>query len=97
MTSLEGMIAKYFWKLAIIDIAAVIGPCLSLPSNIRVAAMFDKEGDEKHVLAFNAAIDNINDDRNWLLRGIILEPEVIKVPYGDRYFQYMKYIDKYKI
>ena len=44
------------------------------------AAIFDSEGDVKHELAFTAAVDNINNINNWLLPGIILEPEIIKIP-----------------
>ena len=57
---------------------------LSLPSNIRIAAIFDREGDVKHEVAFTAAIDDINNINNWILPGIILEPEIVKIPYGDR-------------
>ena len=60
---------------------------LALPSSIKVAAIFDREGDEKHALAFTAAIDYVNDIDNWRLPGIILEPVVIKIPYGDRYYR----------
>ena len=60
-------------------------PSLTLPSSIKVAAIFDREGDEKHALAFTAAIDFVNDIDNWRLPGIILEPVVIRIPYGDRY------------
>ena len=76
---------SYVWKLFIIHITSTILPCLTLPRNIRIAAILDREGDEKHELAFTAAIDDINNRNNWILDGIEIEPEVIKIPYGDRY------------
>jgi hypothetical protein len=75
----------YVWKLFIIHITSILLPCLTLPRNIRIAAILDREGDEKHELAFTAAIDDINNRNNWILDGIEIEPEVIKIPYGDRY------------
>ena len=68
-------------------ISNFIPSLLALPSSIKVAAIFDREGDEKHALAFTAAIDYVNDIDNWRLPGIILEPVVIKIPYGDRYYR----------
>ena len=78
-------------QICFIIILQLISNCipslLALPSSIKVAAIFDREGDEKHALAFTAAIDYVNDIDNWRLPGIILEPVVIKIPYGDRYYR----------
>ena len=74
----------HLWKFLAIHIILYLGACSALPSNIRIAAIFDREGDVKHELAFTAAIDDINNRNNWILPGIILEPEIIKIPYGDR-------------
>ena len=76
---------KFICLLIILQLISNFTPSLALPSSIKVAAIFDREGDEKHALAFTAAIDYVNDIDNWRLPGIILEPVVIKIPYGDRY------------
>ena len=75
----------YLWRSLAIPIIVCICACSALPSNVRIAAIFDREGDVKHELAFTAAVDNINNINNWLLPGIILEPEIIKIPVGDRH------------
>ena len=74
------------WRILIVPITCltIFRSCTALPSNIRIAAIFDREGDAKHELAFNAAIDDINNINNWILPGIMLEPEIVKIPYGDR-------------
>ena len=76
---------KYFLIITVLLSTSYFSPNSALPSSIKVAAIFDREGDEKHALAFTAAIDYINDIDNWRLPGIILEPVVIKIPYDDRY------------
>ena len=68
----------------LLNIVLNIGPALTLPPTVRIAAVFDYNSDPKHELAFTAAIDNINNRNNWVLPKIILEPEIIKVPVGDR-------------
>ena len=76
---------NYFLIITVLLHTSYFSSNLALPSSIKVAAIFDREGDEKHALAFTAAIDYINDIDNWRLPGIILEPVVIKIPYDDRY------------
>ena len=76
---------SYFLIITVLLSTSYFSQNLALPSSIKVAAIFDREGDEKHALAFTAAIDYINDIDNWRLPGIILEPVVIKIPYDDRY------------
>ena len=81
----NAMTGSYLWKSLVIHIILYTSSCSALPSNVKIAAIFDREGDIKHELAFTAAIDNINNRNNWLLPGIILEPEIIKIPEGDRH------------
>ena len=76
---------SYQGRCLAIPILVCICSCSALPPNVRIAAIFDREGDVKHELAFTAAVDNINNINNWLLPGIILEPEIIKIPLGDRH------------
>ena len=56
----------------------------ALPNQIRVAAIFEQNGDRKHELAFKYGVERVNMEYN-ILRGKRLEPEIIKIPVGNRY------------
>ena len=59
---------KYFLIITVLLLTSYFSPNSALPSSIKVAAIFDREGDEKHALAFTAAIDYINDiDNSYLI------------------------------
>ena len=55
-----------------------------LPQQIRVAAIFDVNGDRKHELAFKYGVERVNREPN-ILPGKRLIPEIIRIPTGNRY------------
>ena len=55
----------------------------ALPQQIRVAAIFEHNGDRKHELAFTYGVERVNMDYK-ILRGKTLVPEIIKIPVGNR-------------
>ena len=54
-----------------------------LPAQIRVAAIFDQDGDRKHELAFKYGVERINREPN-ILPGKRLQAEIIRIPNGNR-------------
>ena len=54
-----------------------------LPQQIRVAAIFDQDGDRKHELAFKYGVERVNREPN-ILPGHRLMPEIIRIPTGNR-------------
>ena len=55
-----------------------------LPRQIKIAAIFEQDGDKKHKLAFTHAVNRINREQN-VLRGKILTVEIIAIPPGNRF------------
>ena len=55
----------------------------NLPREIRIAAIFDQDGDRKHELAFRYGVDRINMQRE-ILQGKQLQAEIIRIPTGNR-------------
>ena len=54
-----------------------------LPQQIRVAAIFDQDGDRKHELAFKYGVERVNREPN-ILPGKRLMAEIIRIPTGHR-------------
>jgi hypothetical protein len=54
-----------------------------LPNQIRIAAIFDKDGDRKHELAFKYGVERINREPK-ILPGKMLQAEIIRIPTGNR-------------
>ena len=54
-----------------------------LPNQIKIAAIFDQDGDRKHELAFRHGVDRINMERQ-ILPGKRLQAEIIRIPTGNR-------------
>ncbi|XP_040571507.1 glutamate receptor ionotropic, kainate 2 [Lepeophtheirus salmonis] len=62
-----------------------IGTCRgNLPSKIRIAALLDEQGDEKHRLAFEYAVNRINQQPQ-LLNNRMLEAEVVRIAEYDSF------------
>ena len=55
-----------------------------LQSPIRIAAIFDQDGDRKHELAFQHGVERINGEPG-ILRGKRLVHDIIRIPTGNRY------------
>ena len=58
------------------------GKCM-LPNQIRVAAIFDQDGDRKHELAFKYGVERVNREPG-ILPGKRLQAEIIRIPSGNR-------------
>ena len=56
----------------------------NLPREIRIAAIFDQDGDRKHELAFQHGVERINGEPG-ILRGKRLVHDIIRIPTGNRY------------
>ena len=54
-----------------------------LPNQIKIAAIFDQDGDRKHELAFKYGVERVNRDPN-ILPGKRLMPEIVRIPPGNR-------------
>lgn len=54
-----------------------------LPNQIRIAAIFDQDGDRKHELAFKYGVERVNREPN-ILPGKRLQAEIIRIPTGNR-------------
>ncbi|XP_059097644.1 glutamate receptor ionotropic, kainate 2-like isoform X2 [Tigriopus californicus] len=61
----------------------------NLPPQIRIAAIFDENQDEKHELAFKYGVERVNKDPS-ILPGKRLIPQVIKVPSGNSFIAEME-------
>ena len=55
----------------------------NLPREIKIAAIFDQDGDRKHELAFRYGVDRVNIDR-FILPGKVLQAEIIRIQPGNR-------------
>ena len=54
-----------------------------LPREIRIAAIFDQDGDRKHELAFKYGVDRVNREPG-ILPGKQLKADIIRIPTGNR-------------
>ena len=54
-----------------------------LPNQIRIAAVFDQDGDRKHELAFKYGVERVNREPN-ILPGKRLQADIIRIPPGNR-------------
>ena len=73
-----------FWLSFLVACSALQGVLSMLPQQIRVAAIFDVNGDRKHELAFKYGVERVNREPN-ILPGKRLIPEIIRIPTGNRY------------
>ncbi len=54
-----------------------------LPNQIRIAAIFDQDGDRKHELAFKYGVERVNREPS-ILPGKRLQAEILRIPTGNR-------------
>ena len=54
-----------------------------LPNNIKIAAIFDQDGDRKHELAFKYGVERVNREPG-ILPGKRLQAEILRIPTGNR-------------
>ena len=73
-----------FWLIWIIQWTILKTVHGDLPRQIKIAAIFEQNGDKKHKLAFTHAVNRINREQN-VLRGKTLKVEIIPIPPGNRF------------
>ncbi len=75
--------ANFLLAFAAFAAASVSVSLAALPSQIRIAAIFDDTQDPKHELAFKYGVERVNRDPS-ILPGKRLQPEIIRVPADNR-------------